>query len=122
MAGTADRVIGYLVDQARCTDCGGRYDAEDVYVLAQHGERVWDLAAVCRDCFTLSFIQAVVRPRGAPVTARMEKVAHELTAAEERRFDGLPPVQKDDVLDVTSFLADFDGDFRALFGQESDER
>ena len=62
---TADQVIGYLVERKCCTDCGGHYDPEDVYILAQHGPRVFDLAVVCRYCYTLSFIRAVVRPRRA---------------------------------------------------------
>lgn len=121
MEKTADRVVQFLVDHGRCTDCGGRYNLEDVYVLAQRGSRVFELAAVCRDCYTLSFIRAIIRPRRAGVADPAVAFMHELTPAEARRFDGLPPVEMDDVLDVSAFLARFDGDFRSLFGQEADE-
>ncbi len=119
---TADQVVRYLVEHGRCTDCGGRYNAEDIYVLDQHGERVFDLAAVCCECYTLSFIRAVVRPRRDDVAGRPTALTGELTAAEQQRFDSLPPVQKADVLEVSTFLSSFDGDFRTLFGREADER
>jgi hypothetical protein len=119
MERTAERVVRFLVDNARCTDCGGRYQAEDVYILAQRDRREWDLAAVCHDCHTLSLIRAIVRtpttddaPDGPPLHVS------ELTAAEQRHFRALEPVEEDDVLDVSAFLAEFDGDFRGLFGRE----
>ena len=121
MEKTADRVIQFLVDHGCCTDCGGRYNLEDVYVLAQRGARVFELAAVCRDCYTLSFIRAIIRPRRAAVAEAPVAILHELTPAEARHFDCLPPVEMDDVLDVSAFLAQFDGDFRSLFGQEAGE-
>jgi hypothetical protein len=125
---TADQVVRYLVEHGRCTDCGGRYNAEDVYVLDQHGHRVFDLAAVCCECYTLSFIRAVVGPKrddvaGRPTALTGESVGRgELTPAEKQRFDSLPPVQKADVVEVSTFLSKFDGDFHTLFGREADER
>jgi hypothetical protein len=125
----ADKIIRFLVTHAHCTECGGRYRSEDVYVLEQSGLSVWDLAAVCHECYTLSLVRAVVRPhRGAvpagslpePGAAEQREPWSELSLAEARHFDGLPPVGVDDVLDATRFLVDFDGDFLALFGQESD--
>lgn len=115
--GTAERVVRFLVDHARCTDCACSFHVEDVHVLAHDAERVWDLAAVCHNCYTMSLIRAVVRDQDGRVRTR---VMRELTPAEARRFERLPPVDVDDVLDVAAFLADFDGDFRELFGREPD--
>jgi hypothetical protein len=127
----ADKIIRFLVTHAHCSECGGRYRSEDVYVLEQTGISVWDLAAVCHECYTLSLVRAVVRPHHGAVpagarpepepvgTARSAPLS-ELTASEVRHFRALPPVGVEDVLDVCRFLAEFDGDFRGLFGQEPD--
>jgi hypothetical protein len=121
MGQVSDQVVRHLVDHGRCTDCGGCYNVEDVYVLAQHGGRVFDLAAVCCECYTLSFIRAVIRPRKDDVVGRPTSVTGELTPSEEKRMDELPPVQEDDVVRISAFLSEFDGDFRSLFGREADE-
>lgn len=109
---TTERVVRFLVKHAQCSDCDCPYHAEDVHVLAHRQDRVWDLAAVCHNCYTMSLIRAVVRGRIA---------LRELTLAEERHFEELPPIDVDDVLDLSAFLTDFDGDFRGLFGKESEE-
>ena len=108
-----------------CTECGHGYHAEDVHVLRELNERIWDLAAVCNHCYTLSLIRAVVRPtevdEEAPAGVRAEpriRLTSELTSAERRYFADSPPVDVDDVLDVSAFLTAFDGDFRTLFGQD----
>jgi hypothetical protein len=118
LARSADRVIRFLVEHARCADCDGRFHAEDVHILAAEGRRIWDLAAVCHECHTLTLLRAVVSPpsaEGIPTPAGEAGVT-ELTPLERRRFAGLTPVCEDDVLDVSAFLRDFDGDFGRLFG------
>ncbi|MCE7939911.1 hypothetical protein DCC79_14330 [bacterium] len=124
MSSTTERIIRVLLDEARCTECGSAYHAEDVHVLRQVDERMWDLAVVCNGCYTLSLIRAIVKPNAAgvpagraPVVPEVELVT-ELTRAERRYFSDLPPVEVDDVLDMSAFLAEFDGDFRDLFGQD----
>jgi hypothetical protein len=113
---TSDLVVGFLVARRRCTDCGGRYEPQDICVLGRHGPSIWELAAVCRACCTMSLIQAVVH-RGPARTHRRAAIRRtELTPAEDYRFGHLPPIRRDDVLDATVFLAAFDGDFGALFG------
>ena len=110
---TSALVVERLVASRRCSQCGGSYDPEDVHVLARRGTGIWELAAVCRDCCTLSLIRAVARrsPRPAPRCPWFG----ELTAAEQHRFGLLPPIRRNDVLDATAFLAAFDGDFQSLF-------
>lgn len=127
----ANRIIRFLVHNAHCAECGAHYHEEDVYVLGQLDLRIWDLAAVCHGCYTLSVVRAVVRPQSDHVkaevaydgvrTARRREMLHELTAAEVQHFDELPPIGVDDVLDMSEFLTRFDGDFRGFFGQEPEE-
>ncbi len=124
MNSTAERIIRVLLEEAHCTECGHGYHVEDVHVLRELDERIWDLAAVCNHCYTLSLIRAVVRPnddeeaRGGGRSEPRIRLTSELTSAERRYFSDVPPVDVDDVLDVSAFLTSFDGDFRSLFGQD----
>jgi hypothetical protein len=125
----ADRLVRFLVDTARCGECGASYNSEDVYVLDQVNRHVWELAAVCPGCLSVWLVKAVVRPKGvpapisgagpSPADGRMVP-ADELTVAERQHFASMEPITVDEVLDVSAFLRTFDGDFRAYFCQESD--
>lgn len=118
-AGT-EQVVRVLLRQARCADCDCSYRAENVHVLRQQDDRVWDLAVVCHRCYTMSLVRAVVqgpgwsrrpdRPAVAAVGPQLE-----LGPLEQAHFRGLSPVGMDDVLDIAGFLADFDGDFQRWF-------
>jgi hypothetical protein len=128
-----DKIIRFLVTHAHCTECGSHYRAEDVYVLVRSGRHIWDLAAVCHQCYTLSVVRAVVRPHrgdGDPTSDGEGLLAtgsdvpdarlSEFTSEELLRFRTLGPIDADDVLDVSRFLESFDGDFHALFAEERD--
>jgi len=116
-ASTSERVIRFVVDNARCRDCKGAYDIADVHVLHRSGDRIWDLAAVCSQCYGLAILRAVVRSEDGQIHT---EPAGEMTNDELRRFGRLRPIDRDDVLDATAFLSGFDGDFASLFGA-SDE-
>ncbi len=113
-ASTAERVLRFLVDHARCRDCAGPYDIANVHVLHRTGDRIWDLAAVCSQCYGLALIRAVVRSEDGQIHT---EPAGELSNAELRRFGGLRPIDRDDVLDMTAFLSGFDGDFARWFAE-----
>jgi hypothetical protein len=118
MADVVGEVIQYLVAHRKC-DCGAAYVPENVHVLNQPSQWVWDLAAVCQRCHTLTMVSASVRPADRPQRAAAPRPT-ELTAAELNYFGELPPVGIDDVLDLSEFLGAFDGDFRGLFSQSPD--
>lgn len=116
--GSADAVMRSLLRHARCTDCDSAYRAENVHVLQQQDDRVWDLAVVCHRCYTMSLVRAIVRVAGTSPTAAGPdpvEMALELSPREQAHFRGLAPVSMDDVLDIAGLLADFDGDFHRLF-------
>jgi hypothetical protein len=133
MESPTERIIRHLVRNTRCAECGTSYHAEDVYVLEQRGKAVWILGAVCHDCFELSLIRAemptsaeaaaptdsagTLRPLPRRLTPRLEHES-EISPAEQRRFRRLEPIAVDDVLDLSQFLAHFDGDFARLFHEE----
>jgi len=57
-------------------------------------------------------VAAVVREDKMPVAVT------DLTEAELNKFGDAGMIEIDDVLDMCTFLKDFDGDFSRLFGQE----
>jgi len=118
--GTAAQVIRALLKQTRCTDCDCAYRAEDVHVLRQEDDQVWDLAVVCHRCYTMSLVRAIIQIPASRLSQLASQPArlvptHELTPMERAHFRALDPVDMDDVLDLTGFLANFDGDFQSLF-------
>jgi len=115
---TSERVVRFLVDHARCNECRGAYHVENVHVLHQSGDRIWDLAAVCEQCYGLALIRAVVKSEDGQI--HTEPVG-ELSNTELRSFHRLQPIDRDDVLDATAFLSDFDGDFARLFAAGGDD-
>jgi hypothetical protein len=119
-ASGAEQVVRVLLRQARCADCNCSYRSENVHVLRQQDDRIWDLAVVCHRCYTMSLVRAIVQ--GPAWQRRSDRSAlpavgplHELDPLERAHFRALSPVSMDDVLDIAGFLADFDGDFQRLF-------
>lgn len=113
----AEQVVRVLLRQARCADCDCSYRSENVHVLRQQDERVWDLAVVCHRCYTMSLVRAIVQGPAWQRRSVMPAAGpqHELGPLERAHFRALSPVSMDDVLDIAGFLADFDGDFQRLF-------
>lgn len=118
MSSSADRVVQHVLEHARCPHCGAAYRVEDVHVLNQLGDRVWDLAVVCAECYELSMARAVVasvEPSSPDDDDAAERAAHsagldERSAAERLRLTRLGPVDASDVRDAAAFLERFDGD------------
>lgn len=125
----ADRVVRFLVGTARCGDCGSAYSLEDVHVLDHARHNVWELAAVCPGCLSVWLVKAVIRARemspgptddGEDEGALEGRRRGEMSPEERHRFDAMAPLSADDLIDATSFLLTFDGDFRSYFGREPD--
>ncbi len=108
MDSAQERLFRQLLTTHRCSNCRQRFDRERFSVIARH-ERLWVISARCRACHTSQMFWVPLRDRGEGVT--------EVTAAEQRRLDLLPPLSHDDVLSMHEFLERFDGDFRALFAR-----
>jgi len=51
---------------------------------------------------------------------RRPRIMYDVSYEEWLAFREKPPISQDDVLDIHRFLADFDGDFEALFGRNAD--
>lgn len=89
-----EAVIQHLIESVRCSECGGAYEAEDVYILSQEND-TWALVAYCPTCGLESVVMAYV---DATYSADMD------------------PPDEDEVAAWGRFLAAFEGDLRDLLG------
>ncbi len=87
-----DILIQRLVDTLPCSECGGAYEAEDIYVIEQDSD-TWTLVAFCTRCGAESLVKAYMG-------------------------DALPgyltPPDDYEITAWREFLAQFDGDLRDL--------
>lgn len=102
------RLVIQLVTQLRCVDCGRLYDPED-FALVHRWEEVWVLSTRCRHCDELCHVVVYMR-----LDVESETTT-DLTPAEIEASHEWAPISADDLLDVHTFLQEFDGDFELLF-------
>lgn len=116
----------------RCGKCGEQCKPDNITLLNRVGDS-WTFSVYCECCKKQGILCAVVKkaevseagPELHPALAMAGPQLHpelamagpqlhpELTMAEIDNF--CTPVSSDDVLDISTFLKDFDGDFSALF-------
>ncbi len=95
-----------------CGACGRSYRTGRISVLAQRDDLFFvDLS--CRSCGAEAVAIVTIHVDDDEST---QVDAGDLPLAEPDAMQPAPPVDADDVLVMHEFLADFDGDFRALFG------
>ena len=104
-------LIKVLMSSIKCGACGQHYEVGNIDVLG-HREELWFLKALCSSCHTHCLVAAIVKED------KMPEVVTDLTEAELDKFVDMGVVDTDDVLDMHSFLKNFDGEFSRLFGQE----
>lgn len=97
-----------------CATCGHAYDPGRIRILAQR-EELFFVDLSCETCGAQAVAVVTVQAAdGAAIRAE----AGELEPARAGGPDGPdasgPPVGVDDLLDMSRFLAGFDGDFRSL--------
>ena len=102
------RLVVQLVTRLRCMECGRLYDPED-FVLVHRWQDMWVLSTRCRHCDELCHV-VVYMQLGAEPEPIIDLTPEEIEAADE-----WPPITSDDLLDVHTFLKQFDGDFEMLF-------
>jgi hypothetical protein len=119
---TMKRIV--LDRMERCSVCHRHFSTDDVHIINRQPE-MWTMLVECTDCHSRNFVAALMND-GDPGEARLalrrlsDTVARELdTAAPDvDPADTLPEgdsVTASDVVDMHSFLDEFDGDFKRLF-------
>ena len=107
----------------RCRVCHRTYQARDVNVISRQDE-MWMMSVECLDCHARNFVAAVLN-EGDP--AQAEIALRRLTELNEQlqpiasiedldpEPETLDPISSSEVVDMHEFLAEFDGDFVAMF-------
>ena len=102
--------IKRLMASTKCAVCGQCYETDDISVIGHH-EDLWFLRTLCSSCHAQCLVAVVIKE------GRVPAVITDLTGAELDRFRNVDVLTADEVLDMHSFLKDFDGDFSRLFNQ-----
>jgi hypothetical protein len=121
---TMKRIV--LDRMERCSVCHRHFSTDDVHIINRQPD-MWTMLVECTDCHSRNFVAALMND-GDPGEARLalrrlsDTVVREISpgpAEELDPADTLPagdPIDAADVVDMHSFLGDFDGDFKQLFG------
>ena len=105
-----ESLVKRLIASIKCGSCGQHYEEDDITVI-DHSEELWFLRVFCSSCHVKCLVAAIVNED------EMAEAITDLTEVELDKFEGVDGVGADDVLDMHSFLKDFDGDFPRLFRQ-----
>jgi hypothetical protein len=105
-----ESLLKRLIASIKCGACGQHYEEGHIDVMEHQGE-LWFLRVFCASCHTRCLVAAIIREE------EKAEVFSDLTGAELEKFKDAEGVRADDVLDMHSFLKDFNGDFPRLFQQ-----
>lgn len=120
----------------RCSVCHRHYREDDVRVISRKPD-LWMMVVQCDDCHARNFVAAVMND-GDPAAARMaldeltdNALNDGLVIQDDRQtrqsatpIEPVPPMNAEpvsagDVIDMHTFLDEFDGDFYRLFGRSA---
>jgi len=104
-------ILRHLVASIPCAVCQHHYEADDVRIVDRRND-IWIVAVRCNHCGSKGLVLAMVREERTEVVS-------DLTPEEWTRFQEMPQIDADDVLDVHEFLKDFEGDLVSLFEGEA---
>ena len=102
--------IKKLMASIECSDCGQCYEEDNIDVLGNY-EDLWFMSVYCMSCRTQYLIAVVVTEE------KVTEVISDLTEAELNKSGSTVRLTADEVLDMHSFLKEFDGDFVRLFNK-----
>lgn len=103
-------IRGLVADyNVACSMCGTRFRRSGLRVVRREDD-VWQISARCPSCEKVTLLMVKLDASGVVSDV-------ELNREEQERFAGSPAINADEVLAMAEFLADFDGDFKALFAQ-----
>lgn len=115
----SDEQIKQLMATVSCAVCGANYQPGSVSVLG-HRDELWFLRVSCAVCATSGLVAAMVKgAEAAQVESRLEAGRSEpALPLDLARAPG--PITRTDIVGMRRFLAHFDGDFKALFGDQAE--
>lgn len=132
-----DQIKQNLLKQLhRCVVCHREYAESDI-TSVQRRPGVWTLMIECDECHSRNYVAAVTQDGNAEdAVLEIRKLTQEALSEVNRRIishmlpkdqsqadestpDFSEPVTVEDVLEMHTFLEDFDGDFAALFRSDN---
>ena len=99
-----NEIIEKIARRLKCSSCGRRYRPYDFQIVEDRGN-VAVMKIVCPECRKQSIVLAIVQRK------RVHPVFTELEPDEWSRFRRLPPVDRDDVVDIHREMQMYSGDF-----------
>lgn len=109
----------------RCSVCHRDFSTDDVHIINRQPD-MWTMLVECTDCHSRNFVAALMND-GDPDEARLAlrrlsssaiealKGNVSSAASADEATPAADPVTANDVVDMHTFLSDFDGDFKRLF-------
>lgn len=120
---TMKRIV--LDRMERCSVCHRDFSTDDIHIINRKPD-MWTMLVECTECHSRNFVAALMNdgdPNEAELALRKlsdnairEMLGNDDTPAVELEgpVDG-DPVSASDVVDIHTFLDEFDGDFKRLF-------
>ncbi len=99
--------IKRIIASMHCAVCHNRYEEDDIQIV-DHRDDIWIMSIVCKHCHTRGQVFALIKEYEDEVALT------EMTADEWARFQEMPQIDDDEVLDVHQLLKNFEGDFVEL--------
>ena len=110
-----ERFVKRLLASMKCGTCNKHYEPGHINVLG-HQDNVWFLSVYCATCQSQGLVAAVIRHGKAP------EVITDLSTTELAKFGKYSKITADDILEMHSFLKDFDGDFGCIFQKKEPKK
>jgi len=92
----------------KCAKCNKHYEPGHINALG-HQDNIWFFSVYCTTCQTQGLVAALVKD------GKTAELITDLSKTELSKFGINSKITSDDILDMHSFLKDFDGDFEHLF-------
>jgi hypothetical protein len=103
-----ERFVKRLLASMKCGTCNKHYEPGHINILG-HQDNVWFLSVYCTTCQSQGLVAAMIKNGKTP------EVVTDLSEAEIAKFTKNGKITADDILDMHSFLKDFEGDFSNVF-------
>jgi hypothetical protein len=99
-----NEIIEKIAKRLRCSNCDRRYRPYDFHIIEDRGN-IAVMKIICPECRKQSIVFAIVQRK------RVHPVLTELEPEEWSRFRRLPPVNRDDVVNIHREMQLYGGDF-----------
>jgi hypothetical protein len=105
-----ESLIKKVITSIKCSACGQYYEEDNISVI-EHNEDVWFLRVYCPSCQVKCLVAAIIGE------GEKSEIITDLTEWEVEKFKDLEGIGEGDLLEMHTFLKDFDGNFHRVFRQ-----